>query len=69
MAETVNTMQVIEESLKHIDDRYDMRADNVEDIRKASSNFYELIANGFRFGYMQGMKAEKAKTAESGHQE
>ena len=61
MARVKNTMQLIEKSIGHIDDRYDMHTGNVEDIRKASKDFCDLICNGFRFGYMQGIKAAKAE--------
>ncbi len=61
MRKAGNTLQVIKESFRYMEDRYDMHADNVEDIRNASSSFYDLIVNGFRFGYMQGMKAAMEK--------
>ncbi len=61
MTKTGNTMQVIKESFRCIEDRYDMHADNVEDTCNESSSFYDLIVNGFHFGYMQGMKAVMEK--------
>ena len=61
MARVKNTMQLIEASIGKINGQYDMCAENVEDIRNASHDFYDLICNGFRFGYIQGMKAAKAE--------
>lgn len=37
-----------------------MSAHNLFDIHKESGNEWDLIINGFRFGYMQGIKAAKA---------
>lgn len=66
MARVRKTMQLVEKSIGHINDNYDMCAENIEDIRKASQNFYDLICNGFRFGYMRGMKAAKAEMEKGG---
>ncbi len=61
MARVKNTMQVIEESIKCVNGSYDMGPENIEDIRRASHDFVELISNGFYFGYMQGMRAARAE--------
>lgn len=61
MSRVKNTMQLIESSIGHINARYDLRIENIMDIRKASRNDYDLICNGFRFGYMQGLKSANAE--------
>lgn len=61
MARVKNTMELVKKSIGHIDIKYDMCATNVLDIQKSSMNTYDLIVNGFRFGYMQGLKAAKAE--------
>lgn len=60
-------MKLIEESIGKIDANYDMYVSNIDDIRNASKDFLDLICNGFRFGYMQGMKAAKAKARKGVH--
>lgn len=59
MAGIKNTVALIRKSIGHIDSRYDLLARNVEDI-------YNMSCNGFRFGYMQGMKAAKAEMKKGG---
>lgn len=66
MAKVRKTMQVVKASIGHINNYYDMCSENIEDIRSASQDFYDLIYNGFRFGYMQGMKAAKAEMKKVG---
>ncbi len=52
MARVKNTMELIGQSFGRINPKYDLHADNIADINDASENFYDLICNGFRFGYM-----------------
>lgn len=66
MGRVKNTMQLIEGAIKEIDVRYDMSAGNIYDIYEASSNSVDMICNGFRFGYMQGMKAARAEMKKAG---
>lgn len=66
MGRVKKTMQLVEKSIGRINDNYGMCTENVEDIRKASRDFCDLICNGFRFGYMQGMKAAKAEMKKGG---
>jgi hypothetical protein len=61
MSRVKSTMQLIQNTISKIDNRYDMCAGNVNDIYNASRDSYELICNGFRFGYAQGMKAARAE--------
>lgn len=61
-----NTMQLVKKSIGHINAKYDIGIKNIIDIRKESKDCYDLICNGFIFGYMQGMKAAKAEMKKSG---
>lgn len=61
MARVRNTMKLIKQSVGFINGKYDMCVENMDDIRRESNDSYDLICNGFRFGYMQGMKAAKAE--------
>lgn len=61
MGKIVNTKALIQKSAGHIDLQYDMYTQNMEDIYSMSQNSYEMICNGFRFGYMQGEKAARAE--------
>lgn len=66
MTRVKNTMKLVRKSIGHINSHYDMCADNIDDIMAASRDFYDLICNGFRFGYMQGMKAARAEMKKDG---
>ena len=55
------TMQLIRGSIGKIDTNYDICAGNINDIKRESRDAYDLICNGFRFGYIQGMKAARAE--------
>lgn len=61
MARVKNTMKLVESAVGVINIRYDLCAENIIDIKDASQDIYDLICNGFRFGYMQGLKAAKAE--------
>ena len=61
MARVKDTMKFIESSIGRINPLYDMLAQNIDDIYRASSDSFDMICNGFRFGYMQGMKAARTK--------
>ena len=54
-------MKLVEDAERHIVDRYDMGVCNVKDIKEGSKDMFDMIVNGFRFGYMQGMKAARAE--------
>ncbi len=66
MARVKNTMKLVDSSLEVINADYDLYVENVKDIYASSDNVFDLICNGFRFGYMQGMKATKAELRKSG---
>lgn len=59
MAKVKNTMELIRKTVGKIDTNYDMTAQNMTDIVNASNEKFDLISNGFRFGYIQGMKAAR----------
>ena len=61
MARVKNTMRLIEKSMEKIHPKYDLCSSNLQDILEEGRDPYDLIVNGFRFGYMQGMKAAKAE--------
>lgn len=61
MAKVKNTMKLIDSYLKQTNVNYALYANNIIDIYEASNTSCELIYNGFKFGYMQGMKAAKAE--------
>lgn len=55
---------VIEKSfdmLGKISPRYDIGSLEIAEIYEKTDNWYAAIAAGFRYGYVQGTKAEKAK--------
>ena len=59
MAKVKNTMELIRKTVGKIDTNYDMTAQNMSDIANASNEKFDLISNGFRFRYIQGMKAAR----------
>lgn len=40
---------------------YDMDIEDMKKIYNSSNDGFSLISNAFTFGYIQGMKAQKAK--------
>jgi hypothetical protein len=56
-----NVMQKIEEMTGNIDPYYDMSIGNMREINKNSKDSVALICNSFKFGYLQGIKAERAR--------
>ena len=59
MGKVKNTMELIRKTVGKIDSNYDMTVQNMTDIANASNEKFDLISNGFRFGYIQGMKAAR----------
>ena len=57
----MNVMKKIQEMRGGINPYYDMDIEDMEKIYNNSNNGFSLIANAFAFGYIQGMKAQKAK--------
>ena len=61
MASVRSAMRLIKMSNGTINTKYDMCIENIQEIKDNSQDDIELICNGFRFGYMQGMKAAQAE--------
>lgn len=61
-----NTMNLARKASGVINVKYDIFANNVVDIYQESDSVYDAIINGFRFGYMQGVKAAKAEMKKGG---
>ena len=57
----MNVMKKIQEMRRKINIYYDMDIEDMEKIKNSSNDVFSLISNAFVFGYMQGMKAQKAK--------
>lgn len=59
MAKSV--MEKINETIGKINYRYDMGGIEITEIYENSQNPYDMITNGFRYGYIKGAKSERAK--------
>lgn len=57
----MNVMKKIQEARGGINSYYDMDIEDMEKISDNSNDRFSLISNAFTFGYIQGMKAQKAK--------
>lgn len=57
----MNVMKKIQEAKGGINSYYDMDIEDMEKISDNSNDRFSLISNAFTFGYIQGMKAQKAK--------
>ena len=57
----MNVMKKIQEMRGNISPYYDMDIKDMEKISNNSHDRFSLISNAFAFGYIQGMKAQKAK--------
>ncbi len=53
----VNVKKAIENSRKLIKERYDMSMGDANEIIQISRSDWEIVCNGFSFGYIQGYKA------------
>ena len=61
MKEIKNVMQKVEEMTGDVNPYYDLTIENMKEIKESSEDLLDLISSSFKFGYIQGMKAEKAK--------
>lgn len=61
MSKVKNTMQLIGESARCINEKYDIKVENIKDIRQSSNDLYDMICNSFYFGYAQGIKASRTE--------
>lgn len=57
----MDVMKKIQEMRGKINIYYDMDIEDMEKIYISSNDGFSLISNVFTFGYIQGMKAQKAK--------
>ena len=46
-----------------IPDSFDIRVGQMIDLKKNAPGMFEIMATAFRFGYMQGIRAERAGKA------
>lgn len=56
----LNLEKAIKEGYKQMNDRYCMKLSQANELAKRSK--YDMIADSFAFGYIQGVKATKAET-------
>jgi len=61
MPHKISAMQVAAESLGKIRPYYDLRVSHADEIYRQSPNVPAMILNAFKFGYMQGTKAEQTR--------
>lgn len=61
-----NTMNLARKANSVIDAKYDIFANNINDIYQESDSVWDMIVNGFLSGYMQGVKAAKAEMKKGG---
>ena len=59
-------MEKIESTRSKVNPYYDMRVKDLQEIYENSQSVFDCIANGFRFGYLQGVKAAKAEIRKYG---
>ena len=57
----MNVMKKIQEMRENINPYYDMSIEDMITIINNSNEGFEIVSNAFNFGYIQGMKAQKAK--------
>ena len=57
----MNVMKKIQEMKEGINMYYDMDIEDMIQISNSTNDRFSLISNAFTFGYLQGMKAQKAK--------
>lgn len=57
----MDVMKKIQEARGGINSYYDMDIEDMKKIYNRSNDGFSLISNAFTFGYIQGMKAQKAK--------
>lgn len=61
MSRAEKLMRLIKKSAAKIDDCFDMQAEDVRNICENSNDKYDMVYNGFLYGYTQGMKAKTAE--------
>jgi len=66
MAKIKSVMDKIEEAGKIVNPNYDIPLSSVIEICENSAGSAEMIFNGFYLGYIQGVKAERARQKREG---
>lgn len=61
MGKVINTMDLVEKARKTINPNYEMYVNNLITVIDSSKDKYDMVHNGFLFGYMQGRKAAIAE--------
>lgn len=59
MSKVSSAMRVALEAKGKISPHYDLTSYHACEIKENSREIYDVIHNAFKFGYMQGVKAEK----------
>lgn len=57
----LNIRRAINSTIGKINPHYDMTVGNMRQIRKENDDWFGMINDSFRLGYVQGMKAAKAE--------
>ena len=66
MARIKNVLEKAENMTGKINTYYDISGLQIAEIYNGSRNWYQAISNGFKIGYLQGMKAAKAEVKKGG---
>lgn len=66
MPKIKNVVEKTESMIGKIPAGYELNVTQVAELYEKSPDWFHLIENSFRFGYLQGMKAAKAKAKRGG---
>lgn len=66
MARVKNVVEKAESMLGKIPERYTLSCGQMIELYEKSGDWFHIITNSFRFGYMQGVKATKAEASRGG---
>lgn len=61
-----SVIEKAESMIGKINPHYTLKSDELEELHNGSKSWFHVIANSFRYGYMQGMKAAKAEMKKGG---
>jgi len=62
----LNIGKILERDESIVNPRYSLSYDAVKDISGRSTGIIDAISNGFKVGYIQGMKAAQAEMRKAG---
>ena len=62
----LNIEKILQSEESVVNSRYGISYDAVKDISGRSTGMIDAISNGFKVGYVQGMKAAKAEMRKAG---